>query len=146
VPPEDVTQFSGDYTIDESGMLNLPYIGMVKAGGLPPSQVEAAIQNKLISEQIYTNPTVTVNPPMNARSVSVGGAVRMPGRVAFTSDLTLLSTITAAGGPTDFAGDKVKLKRNGKATVYSRKKLGKDPSLDPQIEPGDQIEVIENPW
>lgn len=146
VPPEDVQQFSAPYTIDESGMINLPYIGMIKAGGLPPSQVQIDIQNKLISAGIYTNPTVTVNPPSGMRFVSVGGAVRAPGRVPYTSDLTLMSTINAAGGAGDFAGDKIRLIRGGKAEYFSRKKLDKDPSVDPRIEPGDQIEVIQSPW
>src|SRR5580700_1957960 len=32
VPPEDVGQISGIYTLDESGMINLPLIGLIKAG------------------------------------------------------------------------------------------------------------------
>jgi polysaccharide export outer membrane protein len=146
VPPEDVGQISGVYTLDESGMLNLPFIGMIKAGGSPPSQVQIAIQNKYISDGIYTDPTVIVNPPVGARFVSVGGAVRAPGRVPYTSDLTLMSTINASGGPTDFAGDKIRLTRAGKVQWYSRKKLDKDPTKDPQIEPGDQIEIKESAW
>jgi len=146
VPPEDVAQWDAPYTVDESGMLNLPFIGTIKAGGLPPSQVQLAIQNKLISEGIYTNPTVTVNPPSGMRFISVGGAVRAPGRVAYTSDLTLMSAISAAGGASDFAGDRIRLTRGGKVEFYSRKKLYKDPSQDPRIEPGDQIEITESWW
>jgi protein involved in polysaccharide export with SLBB domain len=144
VPPEDMQQFGGDYTVDESGMINLPYIGTVKAGGLPPSQVQTLIQNQLISAQIYTNPTVTVTPPAGTRSISVGGAVKGPGRQQYSSDLTLMTAISAAGGPSDFAGDKVRLIRGGKVQFFSRKKLNKDPSKDPQIEPGDQIEILES--
>ena len=146
VPPEDQQQWFGSYTLDESGMLNLPFVGMIKAGGLPPSQVQIAIQNKLISDGIYTNPTVTVNPPAGMRFISVGGAVKAPGRVPYTSDLTLMSTINAAGGVSDFAGDKIRLTRGGKVQFYSRRKLYKDPSKDPPIEPGDQIEIVESWW
>jgi polysaccharide export outer membrane protein len=146
VPPEDQQQLDGPYTVDESGMLNLPFIGTIKAGGLPPSQVQVAIQNKLISAGIYTNPTITVNPPAGMRFISVGGAVRAPGRVPYTSDLTLMSTINAAGGVSDFAGDKIRLTRGGKVQFFSRKKLYKDPSKDPRIDPGDQIEIVESWW
>jgi polysaccharide export outer membrane protein len=144
VPPEDVGQIDGTYTLDESGMLNLPFIGLIKAGGSPPSQVQIAIQNKYIADGIYTNPTVTVNPPAGARFISVSGAVRAPGRVPYSSDLTLMTTIDSAGGPSDFAGDKIRLVRGGKMQFFSRKKLAKDPSLDPRIEPGDQIEIMES--
>lgn len=146
VPPEDQQQWDAAYTVDESGDLNLPFIGIVKAGGMAPSQVQVMIQNKLIEQGIYTNPTVTVNPPAGMRFISVGGAVRGPGRVPYTSDLTLMSAISAASGPSDFAGDKIRLIRGGKVQFFSRKKLDKDPSKDPRIEPGDQIEIMESAW
>jgi polysaccharide export outer membrane protein len=144
VPPEDIQQFDGTYNVDESGMINLPYIGMIKAGGLPPSQVQTVIQNQLISAGIYTMPTVTVTPPAGARFISVGGQVRGPGRVPYSSDLTLMTTIAAAGGPSDFAGDRIRLVRGGKVQFYSRKRLEKDPSKDPVVEPGDQIELMQS--
>jgi polysaccharide export outer membrane protein len=146
VPLEDQQQFQGTYAVDESGMINVPYIGLIKAGGLAPSQVQTAIQNALVAGQIYTNPTVSVNPPAGARYLSVGGAVRQPGRVQYTSDLTLITTINAAGGPSDFAGDKIRLVRQGKVSMFSRKKLNKDPSQDPAVQPGDQIEILESPF
>jgi len=144
VPPEDIQQFDGSYTVDESGMINLPYIGMVKAGGLAPSQVQTMIQNQLVSAGIYTMPTVTVSPPPGARFISVGGQVRAPGRVPYSADLTLMTTISAAGGPSDFAGDRIRLVRGGKVQFFSRKRLEKDPSKDPQVEPGDQIEIMQS--
>jgi polysaccharide export outer membrane protein len=146
VPPEDQGQWDASYTVDESGSLNLPFIGMVKVGGAPPSQVQIEIQNKLIADGIYTNPTVTVTPPAGMRFISMGGAVRQPGRIPYTSDLTLMSAISAAGGASDFAGDTIRLIRGGKIQKYSRKKLDKDPSKDPRIEPGDQIEIKESMW
>lgn len=146
VPPEDVAQFSAVYTIDEAGMINLPYIGMVKAAGSPPSKVQLEIQNELIAKQIYTNPTVLVDPPAASRFVSLSGAIRAPGRIPYTSDLTLQSTISAAGGPSDFAGDRIKLTRGGKIFYFSRKALEKDPSKDIPINPGDQIELVETWW
>jgi protein involved in polysaccharide export with SLBB domain len=144
VPPEDIQQFDGSYTVDEDGMLNLPFNCRVKAGGLPPSQVQTLVQNTLISAGIYTMPTVMVTPTEGARFIFVGGAVRAPGRLSYSSDLTLMTTINAAGGKSDFAGDKIRLIRGGKVQYYSLKRLTKDPSKDPAIEPGDQIEILES--
>lgn len=146
VPPEDVAQISAPYTVDDAGMLNLPYIGNVKGGGLTPSQVQVSIQQKYISDGIYTNPSVSVAPPAGQRFVIVGGAVRAPGRVPYTADLTVMSAINAGGGPSDFAGDKIRLVRGGKVQYLSRKQLYKNPSLDPRIDPGDQIEIIQSMW
>jgi polysaccharide export outer membrane protein len=146
VPAEDQQQFQGIYTIDENGQINLPYIGLVKAGGMEPSAVQTEVQNALITAQIYTNPTITISTAAGARFINVGGAVRAPGRVQYTSDLTLLSTINAAGGKSDFAGDKVRLVRKGKITWFSLKKLDKDPTQDPPMEPGDSVEILETWW
>lgn len=143
VPSDDVGQITGMYTLDESGMVNIPFIGLTKLSGFPPSKAEIELQNKFIAEGIYTNPTVLVNPAIGARLVTVSGAVRAPQRVVFTSDLTLMSAISAAGGASDFAGDLIRLTRGGKVLKYSKKKLYKDPSQDIPLQPGDQVEVVE---
>ncbi len=144
VPPEDVGQINAVYTVDESGMINMPFIGLVKAAGYPPSQVETAIQNSYKEAGIYTDPTVSVNPPAGGRFVTVSGAVRAPGRVVYSSDLTLMGAIDAAAGPSDFASNTIKLIHNGKVIKYNRKRLDKDPSKDPLISPGDRIDVVES--
>lgn len=144
VPPEDVAQFNSPYTLDESGMVNLPYIGNMKAEGLTSSQVQVNIQQKLISDGIYTNPSVTVAPSQGQRFVVVGGAVRAPGRVPYTVDLTLMSAINSASGFSDFAGDKIRLVRGGKVQYFSKKQLYRDPSKDPRVDPGDQIEALQS--
>jgi len=144
VPGDDQMQWdSFSYTIDESGMLNLPFIGLIKVAGMAPSQAQIAIQNKLIAEGIYSNPTLSINPPAGMRYITLGKGVRQPGRVPYTPDLTLTSAINSAGGPDDFAGDRIRLVHGGKVQFFSRKKLYKDPSIDPRIEPGDQIEISE---
>ena len=143
VPADDVGQITGMYTLDESGMVNIPFIGLTKISGLPPSKAQLELQNKFVTEGIYTNPTVLVNPTMGARLVTVSGAVKAPQRVVFTSDLTLMSAISGAGGFSDFAGDLIRLTRAGKVMKYSRKKLYKDPSQDVPLQPGDQVEVVE---
>ncbi len=141
VPYDEISQFSAPYTVDEAGMVNLPYIGLVKAAGLPANEAQKAIEDKLKEEKIFTHPTVTISVQGN-RFVNIGGAVRGPGRIAYTSDLTLMSAINAAGGFNDFADQKrVRLVRGGKAEVIDTRKLRKDPSKDPRVQPGDQIEV-----
>jgi protein involved in polysaccharide export with SLBB domain len=56
-----------------------------------------------------------------------------------------MSAINAAGGLSEFATPKgIRLIRDGKSEVYDARKLRKDPSLDPKISPGDQIEVAQS--
>jgi polysaccharide export outer membrane protein len=147
VPAEEIAQFSAQYPIDDSGMVNLPYINLVKIAGIPMSQAQTVIEEKLKSAKIYTHPTITVSMQATQRFVNVGGSVRAPGRVPYTPDLTLMSTINAAGGFNDFADRKrVRLTRDSKVQVIDTRKISKDPSLDQKVLPGDQIEIPQSLW
>jgi polysaccharide export outer membrane protein len=140
MPPEDAAQFAQPFTIGSDGYLSVPLGGQIKAAGLTQSQLERAIERKLIEEEIFRFPTATIYVGAQARFVTVGGQVRNPSRPPWSPDLTLLTALSAAGGGGDFAGDKVALIREGKVTVFSIKRLNKDPSQDPRLFPGDRIE------
>ena len=120
----------------------MPHIGKVRASGTSQSELQAAIENSYRSQQIYTNPSITITVPNMARFVNVGGSVRSPMRVPFTADLTILGAITAAGGFTDYADQgKVKLLRDGAVTIVNIKEVRKNPDKDVKVKPGDKIEV-----
>ncbi len=142
MPPEDAVPFAQTFTIGGDGFVNIPFAGQVRAVGLTQSQLERAIEQRLVEAQIFTHPTATINVAPQARYVTIGGQVRAPQRMVWSPDLTLLSGIAAAGGPADFAGDKIKLSRNRQVTVYSRKSLNKNPADDPRLLPGDQIDQL----
>jgi protein involved in polysaccharide export with SLBB domain len=130
------------YTIGADGFVNVPYAGQVRAEGLTQSELERAIQTRLIEQKIFRWPTITINVPEKSRLITVGGMVRVPQRIFWSADMTLTSALNAAGGPADFAGDKVRLTRNKKPNLYSRKRLVKSPDQDPKLLPGDQIEAL----
>lgn len=147
VPAEEVSQVSGVYTVDGEGFLNLPHIGKVRASGATQAQLQTSVEAAYKSQQIYTNPSITIAVPNAARFVDVGGDVRAPQRVAFTADLTLLGAITASGGFTEYANQSaVRLLRDGQAIVVNVKDVRKDPSKDMKLKPGDKIEVPQSFW
>jgi protein involved in polysaccharide export with SLBB domain len=142
VPVEEQQQVNNSYTVDANGTINLPYINKVRAGGVTPAQLAAAIEGAYRAAKIYTNPTITVVMQPSTRFVNVGGAVRTPARVPFTEDMTLLDAINAAGGFNDFADQKrVRVLRGSKVTVYDVRKFRRDPSKDVNLQPGDRVEV-----
>jgi polysaccharide export outer membrane protein len=141
VDSQYVMEFSGVYTIDEQGNVNLPFLGTSHAAGMPANQLQAWIETKLKEGKIYTRPTITINLPQGNRFVNMSGAVRAPGRLPYQNDFTILTAIGAAGGPNDYAGDAIFLTREGKKTKYSRKALSKDPEKDIKVQPGDLIEL-----
>lgn len=77
----------------------------------------------------------------------IGGKVSYPGQKVFQSGLTLLQAILAAGGPARQGDNVVEISRENGAgrlgtTKFSLKdiKVGKIP--DPQLQPGDRIEIV----
>lgn len=147
VPTEEIQQVSGPYTVDGEGFLNLPHIGKVRAAQATQAQVQAAIESSYRSQQIYTNPSITLLVPDTARFVNTTGEVKAPQRVPFTADLTLLGAISASGGFTEFADrGKVRLLRDQKTTIYNAKEILKDPSKDVRLKPGDQVDVPTSFW
>ncbi len=147
VPSEDVGQVTGIYTVDGEGHINMPHIGKVQAAGATQAQLQATIESTYKSQQIFTNPSITLAVPTAARFVDVGGDVRSQQRVPFTADLTVLGAITAAGGFTEYADQsKVRLLRDGTVTVINIKDVRKDPSKDLKLKPGDKIQVPQSWW
>lgn len=147
VPPEEISQVSAQYTVDGQGFINMPHIGKVKAAGVTQGDLQNAIEGSYRSQQIYTNPSITVSVPTTARFVNVGGDVRGPRRVEFTPDLTILAAINACGGFTDYANQaKVRLLRDGKVTIHDIREVRKDPTKDIRLKPGDSIEVPQSFW
>lgn len=147
VPSEEIQQISGPYTVDGEGFLNLPHIGKVRAASATQAQVQSAIESSYRSQQIYTNPSITLLIPDTARFVNTTGEVKAPQRVPFTADITLLGAISASGGFTEFANrGKVRLLRDQKTTIYDAREILKDPSKDVRLKPGDQVDVPTSFW
>ena len=145
VPADEQAQFTAPYTVDSEGMLNMPFIGAVRAAGKKPSQVATFIENNLKAAKIYTNPTITVQPPSGTLAVNVSGAVRAPQRVVYTPDMTLTIAINAAGGLNDFASQKnIRLTREGRSTSWDLRAIRRKPHTDPKLLPGDTVEVFQS--
>jgi len=145
VPPDEISAVSSSYLIDDEGNINLPHIGKIHAAGLDQGRLQAIIEGTYKSQQIYTNPTITINIPKTTLFVNVDGAVRSRQRVQYTSDMTLLSAINAAGGFNDFANPrKTQLIRDGKSQIIDVRAIRQKPELDIPVKPGDQIYVPES--
>lgn len=139
-PREYTAEYDLQYTVDD-GTVNVPNVGRVKVTGLTATQVSALIEKELKDKKIFTNPTVVINVAQVNRSITVGGAVRNPGRHPWSQNMTLSIAIATASGFAEFSEDKIRLTRGQQRTEYSRKELKKDPSKEPKILPGDYIEV-----
>lgn len=135
------------------GMISVPLIGDVRAGGLSANQVSKNIEKQLGTFIRDPNVTVIVT---GLRSheyltrVRITGAVTQPISINYRQGMTVLDAVLAAGGVNDFASaNKTKLYRTeNKKTVVISIYLD-DILFDGQLEtnihikPGDIITVPE---
>jgi protein involved in polysaccharide export with SLBB domain len=142
VPANDAKAVTGEYVIDGQGYINLPNLGRIKIAGLTLSAAQTVIETGYRSHDIYTRPTITIAMGTVHRWVNVGGAVKIPQKIAYKPELTVLASIDAAGGFLSAADqEKVRLVRADEVMIIDTKKIRANPSLDIPLEPGDHIEV-----
>jgi protein involved in polysaccharide export with SLBB domain len=128
VPDQDKSTINNTYPVSDTGFINMPFIGQVRAAGLRNEELAANLQASYKAAGIYTNPTIQIlttreNVNVDEESVTVGGQVRRPGPVPFSKGLTLWQAVQQAGGPTDFGSmSRVTLFRDGQQKTYDLKK------------------------
>ena len=148
VPAGEKTLVDGTYPVSESGMVNLPHIGLVRAAGLKADELSRVIQTTYQSRGIYTNPTVQVltstQDAVEKQTVVVGGQVGHTGPVDYTQGLTLYQAVQAAGGANAFGSMyRVKIYRGGTMKEYD---LTQGKNMNIPLQPGDTIEVPQKNW
>lgn len=135
------------------GMISVPIIGDVEAGGLTAEEVAARVKAKLSA--YVRDPTVAVV-VMELRSheflsrVRVTGAVRTPKSLPYRQGMTVLDAVLEAGGPNDFAAaGRTKLyRKTGTKTDIVEVELDRilmkgDLRTNLEVAPGDVITVPE---
>lgn len=149
VPPEEKGKFDSMYPVSESGTINMPYVGEVRAAGLKAEQLAASLEARYKAAKIYTHPTFQVfdssQKSIEQQTVVVGGQVGRAGPVPYNRNLTLWQAIQSAGGPTPFGSMKrVRLLRGKSMKQYD---VTKPQFMQIPLEPDDIIDVPQKtPW
>jgi len=130
-----------EFQIPASGDVTVPLLTQsFHAAGRNTSELASDITDAYKSQKIYTNPVVTVL--SEERYINVGGDVRGPSRVVYSADSTLMSTINACGGFTEFANRRtVRILRGQQVIVVDCVKASQNAGDDPPVYPGDQVYV-----
>lgn len=128
---------SGEFFVTGSGLMSLPLIGELKAGGLTVGQFQETVQRAL-SDGYLKDPRVSAE-VLTFRPFYILGEVDKPGTYPYTSGLTVLNAVATAGGFT-YRADKrnVWIKHNGETT---EEKSDLTPSTT--VAPGDTIRIGE---
>ncbi len=110
IGPEDVLEIvvwknadlSKTVSVRPDGMITLPLIGELRAGGLTADDVRTEIKSRL--ERYKETPEVSVTvADIRSYNLFVLGEVRTPGRYQVKTSTTLLQALALAGGFTEFA-------------------------------------------
>jgi len=135
------------------GMISVPLVGDVQAGGRVPTEVAKDIQGKLAAFVVDPQVTVIITQLRSHEYLSrvrVTGAVRQPISIPYRQGMTVLDAVLAAGGVTEFAApDRSSLyRKNGDSTVSYHVQLGDvlnrgDLTSNIAVAPGDVITVPE---
>lgn len=105
----DSPELTRTIRVSADGTIRLPMLKRrIKAQGLLPQALEAAIADALQAEQLIVDPLVTVTiAEYHSRPISVAGAVRNPTTFQAAGPVTLLDALTRAGGLSPDAGPEI---------------------------------------
>lgn len=92
----DQPQLSGVFSIDDSGMIDLPLLGLIPAKGLTTDALAVEIAQAL-ERGLILKPSVAVE-VSTYRPFYILGEVNTPGQYPFRPDMTVLTAISIAGG------------------------------------------------
>lgn len=129
--------FSGPFVVDGQGAITMSFIGQIGVKDLTLKEVQQVIETKL-SACCLREPRVTAE-MTKGRPYYILGEVNKAGEYPFTSGLTVMNAIAAAGDFT-YRADKKKIMITSAATGVEREVV-----LTPTtpVKPGDRIRVRE---
>ena len=152
----DAPELSRTIRIGSDGYFALPMVKQrIKANGLNPADLEAAIKAALVEEEILVSPVVTVTiAEYHSRPISVSGSVKMPVVFQAEGPTTLLEALARAQGLTNEAGREILVSRgqsdpDGKSIMLTRRIPVRslfddaDPALNVILTGGEVIRVPE---
>lgn len=146
-------ELSVSMPVRPDGMISMPLIGDVQAGGRLPTEVASDVRKRLSEYVRDPNVTVIITELRNSEYISrirVTGAVQTPTSIAHRQGMTVLDAVLQAGGVNEFAAP-------GRAKLY--RKVGAETKVYPidlsgilhegklatnyELRPGDIITVPE---
>jgi polysaccharide export outer membrane protein len=87
---------SGEFAVNDAGVVDMPLIGGVKAAGLSPDQFAKAVETKL-RDGYMRDPKVAVS-ISTYRPIYIFGEVTKPGEYPYAAGMTLLNAVALGGG------------------------------------------------
>ena len=139
-----------DLTVSAQGMINVPFIGSVKAGGLPINKLENYVTEAL-AKDYFVNPQVHIHLKgyqSLKHQISVEGEIKRPGVYKYQRGMTAMNACIIAGGFDKYAAPNrtIIIRKEGGKQIIIKINLNdvKEGKIsDVELRPGDRIHVPE---
>jgi polysaccharide biosynthesis/export protein len=126
---------SGEFMVDEGGLIRFPFLGQVKAAGLQPPELERKLIT-LLSDGYLKKPQVSVSMKQyRSRRVFVTGEVARPGPYGLRADHSLMTLLKDVGDLTPQVGHEVVVIRAPLPTPPPTEMVPPSPAPDETVEP-----------
>lgn len=136
-------EFSGPVAVHDDGMITLPLVGDLPAGGKTPNEIQQIIAKALAKYVVKPLVTVTVQ-TVGSKKYYMDGLIARPGEYALVTPTTILEAISKAGGLQEFGNPKkIYILRGTQRLHFNYKDVihGKNMDQNIQLQPGDHIIV-----
>lgn len=135
--------------VDASGMIGLPLLGAVRAGGRTVRELEADIARRLGARYLQSPQVAVFVKDAAGLRVTIDGAVRKPGIIQIKGSTTLLAALAEAQGFTETADQSgvmiFRPTEKGRSVArFDASAIRSGASVDPIIYGGDTIVVDES--
>jgi len=128
---------TGEYVVDPTGMLSMPYVNSVAVAGMTTGEIERLVITRL-QDGFLRDPKVSVQ-AVNLRPFYIMGEVTTGGSFPYQGGLTVQQAIAIAGGYSARAdhGEVLITRRNAKGTLTYKV------PVTTQVYPGDIVFIRE---
>lgn len=100
-------QLNGPRRVEEDGTIDFPPLGKVPVTGQTATEIAQILKARLEAKYMQRASVAVQISEFRSRPISVIGAVKQPGNLAFSGRWTVLEAITAAGGLAENHGNVV---------------------------------------
>lgn len=152
VSVQDCPELTRNFRVSANGTLALPLLKeRIQAAGKLPEEIEAALSQALIDDQLLVKPVVSVSvAEYRSVPVSIMGSVRRPITFQAVGEVTLLDALAKAEGLSAEAGPEILISRSrttgSEAALLQRIPIkglidNADPALNIRLYGGEEIRV-----
>ena len=140
-----VPELSRSVQVADTGSVNLPLLGEVKAAGLTASQLERDLERQLGAKYLQKPQITIVVKEFNSQRITIEGSVKKPGIYPLRGQATLLKYVALAEGLDPNADSTIVVFReaNGRRTAarFDINDIRAGQADDPVLQAGDVVVV-----